>query len=184
MINCQSRPLVCLIAVKAVFTMIPSDSSRRSFLKTAIALAGTTPLMDGLLQAQSEKAARPLLAYVGTFSSPLRDVLPTQVDLPPGNGRGIHLFHVNRTTGALTPAGIHEMGTSPSCLALNRSGTRLYSGNETDHAGDGKEGTISAFAVDRADGKLKLLNTVPSGGAGPTYVSIHPSARFLLVANY
>ena len=41
------------------------------------------------------------MAYVGTFSSPLRDVLPTQVDLPPGNGRGIHLFHVNRDNGAL-----------------------------------------------------------------------------------
>ena len=45
------------------------------------------------------------MAYVGTFSSPLRDVLPTQVDLPPGNGRGIHLFQVDRATGALTPRG-------------------------------------------------------------------------------
>ena len=164
--------------------MIPPGSSRRSFLKTAVALAGTTPLMDGLLQAQSGKAARPLLAYVGTFSSPLRDVLPSQVDLPPGNGRGIHLFHVNRTSGAMMPAGIHEMGTSPSCLALNASGTRLYSANETDRVGEHKEGTVSAFAINRADGKLKLLNTVYSGGAGPTYVSVHPSGRFLLVANY
>src|SRR5882724_3407177 len=164
--------------------MIPSDSSRRSFLKTSIALAGTTSLMDGLLQAQSAKAARPLLAYVGTFSSPLRDVLPTQVDLPPGNGRGIHLFQVNRTTGAMTPAGIHEMGTSPSCLALNTSGTRLYSANETDRVGEHKHGTVSAFAINQADGKLELLNTVRSGGAGPTYVSVHPSGRFLLVANY
>ena len=164
--------------------MIPSDSSRRSFLKASVALAGTTLLMDGLLQAQSGKAARPLLAYVGTFSSPLRDVLPTQVDLPPGNGRGIHLFHVNRTTGEMTPAGIQEMGTSPSCLALNTSETRLYSANETDRVGEQKEGTVSAFAINRTDGKLELLNTVRSGGAGPTYVSVHPSGRFLLVANY
>src|SRR5437667_1055587 len=162
----------------------PPGSSRRSFLKTAVALAGTTPLMDELLQAQSEKVARPLLAYVGTFSSPLRDVLPTQVDLPPGNGRGIHLFQVNRATGATTPAGIHEMGTSPSCLVLNAAGTRLYSANETDRVGDDKEGTVSAFAIDRADGHLTLLNTVRSGGAGPTYVSVHPSGRFVLVANY
>src|SRR5436189_4697200 len=116
--------------------MIPSDSSRRSFLKTSVALAGTTPLIDGLLQPPLAKAARPLLAYVGTFSSPLRDVLPTQVDLPPGNGRGIHLFHVNRTTGEMTAAGIHEMDTSPSCLALNTSETRLYSANETDRVGE------------------------------------------------
>ena len=38
-------------------------------------------------------------------------------------------------------------------------------------------------AVDRASGKLKPLNTVSSGGAGPTFVSIHPSGRFALVAN-
>jgi 6-phosphogluconolactonase (cycloisomerase 2 family) len=164
--------------------MIPPDHSRRSFLKTAVALAGTTLLLEELLEAQSEKAARPLLAYVGTFSSPLGDVLPTQVDLPPGNGRGIHLFQVNRTTGALTPAGIHAMGTSPSCLALNTSGTRLYSANETDRVGEDKEGTVSAFAINRADGKLELLNTVRSGGAGPTFVSVHPCERFVLVANY
>jgi 6-phosphogluconolactonase len=88
------------------------NRSRRSFLKTSVALAGTTPLIAGLLHAQSNEAGGPLMAYVGTFSSPLRDVLPTQVDLPPGNGRGIHLFRVNRATGAMTPAGIYEMGTS------------------------------------------------------------------------
>jgi 6-phosphogluconolactonase (cycloisomerase 2 family) len=140
--------------------------------------------MSGLLRAHAGEVAGPLLAYVGTFSSPLGDVLPTQVDLPPGNGRGIHLFQVSRDTGAMTPAGIHEMGTSPSCLALNTSGTRLYSANETDRVGEGKEGTVSAFAIDRVNGKLKLLNTVRSGGAGPTYVSVHPSGRFVLVANY
>jgi 6-phosphogluconolactonase (cycloisomerase 2 family) len=164
--------------------MNPTDRSRRSFLKTSVALAGATSLTEGLLPAQPGEAAGTLLAYVGTFSSPLRDVLPTQVDLPPGNGRGIHLFRVNRTTGAMTPAGIHEMGTSPSCLALNADGSRLYSANETDRAGRDKQGTVSAFAVNRADGTLKLLNTARSGGAGPTYVSVHPSKRFLLVANY
>src|SRR5207237_826650 len=169
---------------QAVFMMIPPNSSRRSFLKTSVALAGTTPLMDGLLQAQSGKAAGPLLAYVGTFSSPLRDALPTQVDLPPGNGRGIHLFQVNRDTGAMTPAAVHEMGTSPSCLVLNAAGTCLYSANETDRGGDSKEGTVSEFAIDRTDGKLKLLNTVPSGGTGPTFVSVHPAGKFVLVANY
>ena len=138
----------------------------------------------GVLAAQAAEAQGPLIAYVGTFSSPLRDVLPTQVDLPPGNGRGIHLFQVDRATGALTPRGVVEMGTSPSCLVLNAAGTRLYSANETDRVGDDKEGTVSAFAINRADGQLKLLNTVRSGGAGPTYVSVHPCGRYLLVANY
>ena len=106
------------------------------------------------------------------------------MDLPPGNGRGIHFFRVNRTTGAMTPAGIHAMGTSPSCLAVNRPGTRLYSANETDRVGEDKEGTVHAFAIHPENGTLTLLNTVRSGGAGPTYVSVHPSRRFVLVANY
>ncbi len=124
------------------------------------------------------------MAYVGTFSSPLHDVLPTQIDLPPGNGRGIHLYQVDRTTGALTPSGVFELGTSPSCLVLNTAGTRLYSTNETDRVGEGKEGTVSAFVINRTDGQLTRLNTVRSGGAGPTYLSLHPSGRFVLVANY
>jgi 6-phosphogluconolactonase len=159
------------------------DSQRRSFLKTSVAAAGAA-LTYSPLQAQPGAGEKPLLAYVGTFSSPLKDVLPTQVDLPPGNGRGIHLFRVDRATGAMTPTGIHEMGTSPSCLTVNTAGTRLYSANETDRVGENKAGTISAFAIDRADGKLEPLNTVPSGGAGPTFVSIHPSGKYLFVANY
>ena len=173
------------------------DVSRRSFLKAAAALAATAPLPgearaqtagdnaqpaeDG---AQTAGGGAPLMAYVGTFSSPLRDVLPTQVDLPPGNGRGIHLFEVDRGTGALAPRGTFDLGTSPSCLALNRAATRLYSSNETDRVGESKSGTVTAFAIGRADGRLTELNTVPSGGAGPTYVSVHPSGKFLLVANY
>lgn len=136
-------------------------------MKSSAALAAVS-LADGLLRDQPKAADRPLIAYIGTFSSPLRDVLPTQVDLPPGNGRGIHLFHVDRTTGALTAAGVHELGTRPSCLAINAAGTRLYSANETDRIGKGKEGTVSAFSIDPTDGKLKLLHSVRSGGAGPT----------------
>ena len=121
--------------------------SRRSFLKASAALAA-----PAFLRAADDK---PLLAYVGTFSSPLRDILPTQVDLPPGNGRGIHLFRVNRETGAWTAAGVHEMGTSPSCLAVNAAGTRLYSANGTDRLGEGRR-TRAPSAPSRSTG--------PTGG--------------------
>jgi 6-phosphogluconolactonase len=127
---------------------------------------------------------RPLMAYVGTFSSPLRDMLPTQVDLPPGNGRGIHCFEVDRATGALQPRGVFELGTSPSCLAVNAAGDRLYSANETDRIDVEQQGTVAAYAIDPQSGQLTLLNQVPSGGKGPTYVSLHPNGGHLLVANY
>lgn len=157
----------------------PFISVSRTLVLAGIGWLGLIPSMS---TAGAESA--PLMAYVGTFSSPLRDMLPTQVDLPPGNGRGIHLFQVNRSTGALTPRGVYASGTSPNCLAINAAGSRMYATNETDHIGDEKEGTVSAFAVDSTNGELKLLNTVRSGGAGPTYLSLHPSGKYLLVANY
>jgi 6-phosphogluconolactonase (cycloisomerase 2 family) len=159
------------------------DGNRRTFLRSTLgALGGVAACYVGI--ASGNEPGRRLMAYVGTFSSPLRDVLPTQVDLPPGNGRGIHIYEVDRKTGDLGERGLYEMGTSPSCLVVNSSGTRLYSANETDHVGANKEGTVSAFEIDGATGSLRLLNSVRSGGAGPTYVSIHPSGKFLLVANY
>jgi 6-phosphogluconolactonase len=154
-------------------------TTRRTFIQTPVALAG----MATVIHAQPANDG-PLFAYVGTFSSPLKDMLPTQVDLPPGNGRGIHRFLVNRETGTLTPAGIAESGTSPSHLAINTAGTRLYSANETDRQGEKKEGSVTAYAIEKSDGTLKPLNTVRSGGAGPTYVSLHPKGRHLFVANY
>lgn len=137
-----------------------------------------------LLGAQAVEKNDRLMAYVGTYTSPLKNMKATQVDLPPGNGRGIHLFEVDRATGAMTPVGVHEMGTSPSCLAFNADKTRLYSGNETERVGENESGTVSAFAIDPKSGDLKLLNTVSSGGKGPAHLSVHPGGKFVLVANY
>jgi 6-phosphogluconolactonase len=160
------------------------SSTRRMFLATSLtAMTARSALSSRAVFGQGADKGR-LFAYVGTFSSPLKDVLPTQVDLPPGNGRGIHIFEVNRQTGEMTPTGIFELGTSPSCLAVNASGSHLYSANETDRVGSVAEGTVSAFRINRQDGSLEIQNTVRSGGAGPTYVSLHPSGKFLLVANY
>jgi 6-phosphogluconolactonase len=166
--------------------MISPAISRRSFLKTTTALTGAAPILGLLLDAQSRAAGAgggPLIAYVGTYSSPLH-IFREGVDMPPGNGRGIHLFQVDRATGALSPHGVFEQATSPNFLALNSSGTRLYSTNETENLQENGPGTVSAFAIDPKSGQLTLLNTVSSRGAGPSHLSVHPSGRFVLVANY
>jgi 6-phosphogluconolactonase (cycloisomerase 2 family) len=167
-----------------VFTMQPPfalTSSRRSILKQSSLLAFGGWVGGSLAQSGAGKGA--LMAYVGTYTSPLKNMRATQVDLPPGNGRGIHLFEVDRSTGAMSPAGVYEMGTSPSCLAFNAEKTRLYSGNETERVGGDESGSVSAFALEK-DGSLKLLNSVSSGGKGPAHLSVHPSGKFVLVANY
>jgi 6-phosphogluconolactonase (cycloisomerase 2 family) len=161
--------------------------NRRRFLIHSMAWCGASQLVNSVnapAKAVDRVTSRPLMAYVGTFSSPLTDVLPTQVDLPPGNGQGIHVFEVDPSSGGLTPKSVVRMGNSPSCLAINAGGDRLYSANETDRVGTPAEGTVSAFEIHPETGALQPMETVRSGGAGPTYVRLHPSGRFLLVANY
>lgn len=153
-----------------------SSLSRRSFLSTALAA--------GAAFSVQAKDQAPLIAYVGTFTSPLQNMKATQVDLPPGNGQGIHLFEVNRETGAMTPCGLYKSGSSPNCLAFNATRTVLYSTNETDANGSHEAGTVSSYAINPKNGELTLMNTVSSGGKGPTYISLHPTGRYLLVANY
>ncbi|RBP45894.1 6-phosphogluconolactonase (cycloisomerase 2 family) [Roseimicrobium gellanilyticum] len=162
---------------------LPIHHSRRSLLKLSSALAAGLILPKPLKAAPSAQKGK-LIAYVGTYTSPLQNMKATQVDLPPGNGRGIHLFEVNRSTGEMTPCGVVEMGTSPSCLAFNAARTHLYSANETERTGDNEAGSVSAFQIDPGSGQLKLLNTVSSEGKGPAHLSVHPSGKHVLVANY
>lgn len=170
-------------------TMIPRTLAKlnvrhiNASIALAVSLVGM-PIVNGQTRDTEDRGESPLIAYVGTFSSPLQDVLPTQVDLPPGNGRGIHQFRVDKSTGKLIPAGVVRVGTSPSHVVVNASGTRLYSANETDRVGESGQGTVTAFRIDPKTGDLTPLNSVPSGGAGPTYLSLHPSGNHLFVANY
>ncbi len=158
--------------------------SRRTFVTHAAGAAALAPTAARSLASQPAPSPASLLLYVGTYSSAPVDTPPGKVDLPPGNGRGIHIFRVDRTTGALTPAGVTEHFTSPSALVFDTAGARCYTTNATDLVDGDTSGTVSAFTVDRATGLLTLLNTVPSGGVGPTYVSLHPAGRHLFVANY
>lgn len=164
-------------SLASIFSALRVRSIPAAFSVTLLGLITTSAT------AADGEAKAPLMAYVGTYTSPLKNMRATQVDLPPGNGKGIHLFTVDRATGGMKPAGLYEMGTSPSALAFNADKTRLYSANETERVGENESGTVSAFAVGQ-DGALKLLNTVSSGGKGPAHLSVHPSGKFVLVANY
>jgi len=43
---------------------------------------------------------------------------------------------------------------------------------------------IRSYAIDKATGKLSLLNTVPSGATSTCYVSLDPSGKYLLAASF
>lgn len=144
-------------------------TSRRAFLQSGAGLAAA-----GLACA----AESPLLAYAGGYTSlqgPEGSV---------GRGSGIFLFEMNPSTGALTKKDLFPNELNPSWLALSPSKSHLYAANETSKFEGADSGSASAFSVDRATGHLTLLNTVSSEGAGPAHLSVHPSGKWVFVANY
>jgi 6-phosphogluconolactonase len=143
-------------------------TTRRRFMQAASTLAALAPLA-----ARAQPASRLVVVYVGTYSAPAGS----------GRGEGIHLLDMDPATGALTQRDVVKTSANPSWLALDRTGTHLYSANEVSAPETGA-GTVSAYAIDRATGRLTLLNSVSSEGAGPAHMSIHPAGKHALVANY
>lgn len=153
-------------------------NSRRGFLKNAAALAAAAPALACVPKGAAQPAPRTILAYVGTYSN------PQGPEGMPGRGKGIHRFEMNPATGALAPLGFLPNDSNPSWLALDPSRTRLYAANETATYQGASSGSVSAYSIDRGSGNLTLLDTVSSEGAGPCHLSVHPSGKFVLVANY
>jgi 6-phosphogluconolactonase (cycloisomerase 2 family) len=120
----------------------------------------------------------PILAYVGTYSS------PQGPEGSKGNGQGIYLFGMDPVTGTLSQREMFSDASNPSWLAFDPSRTHLYAAHETATFEDSNSGSVSAFSINRSNGHLTLLNTVGSGGAGPAHLSVHPSGKYVFVANY
>jgi 6-phosphogluconolactonase len=145
------------------------QTNRREILKASIASTMLSTLPRPL-RAVGQK----VLAYVGTYNSPVDGG---------GNGKGIYLFDMNPATGELTLVDLAAAAPNASWLSLDPSGRFLYAANEvTNYAGN--TGSVSAYAVDRQNGSLRLLNVVSSEGAGPAHLSVDLSGKYVFVANY
>ena len=156
----------------------PGRTSRRGLLRGAAALALSGPALGPARQNRATLPSGSRLAYVGTYSS------PQGPEGSRGRGQGIYLFEMDPSTGALSQRELFPNGSNPSCLALDPSRTHLYAANETTTFQGANSGSVSAFSIDRSNGHLTLLNEVSSQGAGPCHLSVHPSGRYVLVANY
>lgn len=102
---------------------------------------------------------------------------------PTGNGTGIVLVKFDLESGHLTALKTFD-GPNPSWMEINFSTDRAYVVNEIGGFGGRAEGSVTSYAIDRKTGNLTVLNIVGSAGVGPTHCSVHPSGKFLLVANY
>jgi 6-phosphogluconolactonase len=107
--------------------------------------------------------------YIGTY---------TYITRTEHRPEGIYLLTINPETGHLTPAGGFVSGPNPSFLAVHPNKRFVYSVNE------GRDGAASSFALDPSTGALTRLNSQPTGGADPCYISFDPSGKYVLIANY
>lgn len=140
--------------------------SRRQFLQ-----AGGIGVF-GLLASRAfawSNQNRELTLYVGTYTT--------------GKSEGIYVYRMDPATGALTRFS-STMSVNPSFLTIDNSKRYLYAVNEVGEYAGKPGGAVSAFAIDRATGKLRLLNEQATNGADPCYLSIDNRKKTLLVANY
>jgi 6-phosphogluconolactonase len=129
----------------------------------AIVYAAAGSSIGALAQSQ-------MLVYIGTYTGP--------------KSQGIYVSRLDPSTGALSAPQLAAEAANPSFLVVHPSGRYVYAVNEIGNYEGAKTGSVSAFAIDRASGTLKLLNRQSSAGGGPAHISIDPKGRNVLVANY
>jgi 6-phosphogluconolactonase len=130
------------------------------------ALLSPWGLGNGKTSAQqpAEPGGTKVNVYIGTYTGP--------------NSQGIYRARLDMKTGALSSPQLAGKTDNPSFLAFHPNGKFLYAVNEQGNGG------VSSFAVDPATGDLTAINQQPSHGSYPAHLSIDPSGKCLLVANY
>jgi 6-phosphogluconolactonase len=138
--------------------------SRRQFMK-----AGGIGLLGAIAARANAWSNEVRGLYVGTYTS--------------GKSEGIYVYHFDPKTGALQRSSSIK-SVNPSFLTIDQSKRFLYAVNEVGEFLGKPGGAVSAFAIDRATGNLRLLNEQATQGADPCYLSVDSRKRTLLVANY
>ena len=129
-----------------------------------------TILLLSLISFTVATAQKKTYLLVGTYTS--------------GKSEGIYVYSFdekNATADLVSTAKIKN----PSYLAVSPDKKTVYSVVETaDTTGSVIGGGVTAFAFSAADGKLTAMNTQPSGGTNPCYVSVTKSGKWVFAGNY
>lgn len=96
----------------------------------------------------------------------------------PGKSEGIYVYQFDPSTGESKLKSVAKGVKNPSFLTVSKNNKYVYAVTEA------SEGAVNAYAFDAATGELKLLNSAPSGGGGPCYVSVDDKNKFVYVGNY
>jgi 6-phosphogluconolactonase len=123
--------------------------------------------------------------YYGTYTgfTYMREGLPAGGS----HSKGIYFSHFNPSRGELSAPEVAAELVNPAFLAVHPNQRFLYVATEDpeslgpdfDHAS-----YVSAFAIDPASGKLRLINTRPAGGTSTCYLSIDKTGHYVMLANF
>ncbi len=119
---------------------------------------------------EPEQTAASYLMFVGTYTRE--------------TSKGIRAYRFDPAAGKATDLGLAAELREPSFLAPHPNRKYLYALSEIDDYDSSQSGSISAFAIDAASGKLTQLNEVSSRGAGPCHLSVDAGGKMLIAANY
>ena len=115
-------------------------------------------------------AGQNVFVFIGTYTG--------------SKSKGIYRSSFDAVTGKLTAPELAIETENPSFLTMHPNGRYLYAVGETSDFGNKGSGSVSAYALDSASGKLSFLARQSSGGGGPCHLSIDHSGKWLFVANY
>ncbi len=146
---------------------MPRAYRSRTLLLGLAALLSVVALVVPAI-AQSGASGTGMLVFFGTYTSPA--------------SKGIYVSRLDPATGALSAPVLAAEGRNPSFLAASADGRFLYAVNEVDAVEGTPGGAITAFAIDKATGALKRLNSQSTVGGGPAHVSV--AGRMAFAANY
>ncbi len=134
------------------------------------AMAGMAP--QKALAADSAQHER-YFVYVGTYTG--------------HDSKGIYQFRFDEKTGTLTAVGLAAEIANPSFLVTGPAHHHLYAVTESGNRQGPpnlRGGSVSSFSIDPKTGALTFLNSMPSGGRGPTHLILDNTGKILFVANY
>jgi len=154
--------------------------ARRTFLKSAAISLGAAMLPP--LTVHGQTSAR--WVFVGTFTNATGETVSTDFGTrsPDAISKGLYSFSFDEASEKAGPVQLAAEISSPANLTMHSNKRFLYAGRGQNARINGQS-PITAFAV-KPDGTLRELNSVPSGGQGPSVGVVDSSGRNLLTTNW
>ncbi len=119
--------------------------------------------------------------YLGTYTEPIKFGTGKILE---GKGEGIYRGTLNPANGEIHIEGLAVETVNPSYIAFSHNNSNLYAVNELKEFNYRASGAVSSFSYDDSNGKLNLLNQLPTQGTDPCHIVTDPTDSVVFVANF